>query len=30
MTTLLLTGWLGLVAISYCGALATLKKTNLL
>ena len=30
MTTLLLAGWLGLLAIAYCGAVAVLKKTKLL
>ncbi len=30
MTTLLLPAWLGLLALSYCGALAALKKSNLL
>ena len=30
MTTLLLIGWLALIAISYCGGVAVLKKTKLL
>lgn len=30
MTTLLLIGWLGLLALSYCGGIAALKKSALL